>query len=321
MTTYLYLARSIKLAAAFILTFALLLPCAALGADSETPAGAKENQSNPAQPEKKIEEGNSTPAQREKKVEENKSNPGHPENKSEKPEEEKMATQPAQTSPDSEAVIPEQITYPGVRKILIRQSAPGKPTINFFYPALGNEKIDQDVKKFAEDATVEFIKEQAEYGDPENNDLSATYTITYPSENVVSIIFNIYSYESGAHGNLVLVALNYDLHNGARLKFADIFQDPQKALEIMSEISFKRLTEELGEDSDEEMIRNGTTPEEKNFSTLSLTPKGVTVEFQPYQVGPWSIGAQELAIPLADLAAAKPSTLVWPTGATDTTGH
>ncbi|MDE7371318.1 MAG: DUF3298 and DUF4163 domain-containing protein, partial [Desulfovibrio sp.] len=147
-------------------------------------------------------------------------------------------------------------------------------------------------------------------------DLTGMYSLARPSPKVVSVIFNVYSYTGGAHGNLVITCRNYDLATGKRLDFADLFKDPEKALELMSAYARESLTKSLGEESDEEMIREGTAPELTNFGELALTPAGVTIQFQPYQVGPWSAGPQQVEMPLAALAAAGPEVAVWPDAAT-----
>jgi ABC-type nitrate/sulfonate/bicarbonate transport system ATPase subunit len=59
------------------------------------------------------------------------------------------------------------------------------------------------------------------------------------------------------------------------------------------------------------MIREGTEPVIENFSSLALTPKGICVYFQPYQVAPWAAGAQNVTVPLEALAEAGPLLRLW----------
>ena len=87
----------------------------------------------------------------------------------------------------------------------------------------------------------------------------------------------------------------------------------------MSAWSREALTKSLGEESDEEMIREGTSPDMRNFGELSLTPAGINIQFQPYQVGPWSAGPQQVEMPLEALASAGPEPAVWPDAAKDAT--
>ena len=143
-------------------------------------------------------------------------------------------------------------------------------------------------------------------------DLTGLFELTRPSEGVVSVTFSVYSYTGGAHGNLEITCLNYDLRTGRRLDLADLFKDPEKALQLMSAWSQKELARSLGEDTDEDMIRDGVAPDLRNFANLTLTPQGLRIEFQPYQVAPWAAGPQRVDMPLAELAAAGPEARIWP---------
>ncbi len=42
-------------------------------------------------------------------------------------------------------------------------------------------------------------------------DMNGTFTVTQPSEDVVSVVFTIESYSGGAHGNYSEEVLNFDL--------------------------------------------------------------------------------------------------------------
>ena len=125
-------------------------------------------------------------------------------------------------------------------------------------------------------------------------DLTGLFELSRPSEDVVSVTFSVYSYTGGAHGNLEITCLNYDLRTGRRLDLADLFKDPEKALQLMSAWSQKELARSLGEDTDEDMIRDGVAPDLRNFANLTLTPQGLRIEFQPYQVAPWAAGPQRV---------------------------
>lgn len=221
---------------------------------------------------------------------------------------------------------PEQPVYPGVRNLHILRGGDGEPSISIYYPSFGKEEADSALKKFAESEADDFARDARELADAAGErpssygrwELATTFSLEKPNPDVASITFSTYAYTGGSHGNLVIECLNYDLNTGKRLALADLFRDPARAIAIMSEISAPRLREELGEDAEEDMIASGTAPEEANFTALSLNPKGLFVEFQPYQVGPWSIGPQRVEISLSQLAPAGPNQLIWPNAATAT---
>lgn len=226
---------------------------------------------------------------------------------------------PAPT-PEPENAALEQTIYPGVQNIHIQSGSYDSPRVSFNYPAFRVDAVDESLRVWAESITRSFEKEMRETFSPggEKTDeyiaceMTGLYSLERPSPKVVSIVFNIYSYTGGAHGNLAIICRNYDLASGKRLDFASLFKNPEKALEIMSAYSREALPKILGEESDDEMILYGTTPEMENFSELVLTPQGISIQFQPYQVGPWSAGPQQLEMSLAQLAQAGPEQTVWP---------
>ena len=108
-----------------------------------------------------------------------------------------------------------------------------------------------------------------------------------------------------------MIPLTYSLLSGQRLGLVDIFENVDKALEIMSAVSRKELATRLGGGRVDSMIHDGTEPLADNFSALAMVPGGVRVYFQPYQVAPWAAGTQRVFIPLEKLAPAGPLHLLW----------
>lgn len=239
------------------------------------------------------------------------------------PEHKDQAERPGESAPsaqDAENAGPEQAVYPGVRNRRLESGGHGEPSSTLWYPQLGNAAVDAALREFVEKAATGYeneVRESVAEGSekPESWsqwEQSGFFTLTRPNPDVVSITFNIYNYTGGAHGQIYIIVLNYDLKTGKELTLADLFGDVPAALSIMSKVSATQLRKTLGEDTDEEMLTDGTEATETNFGALSLLPTGVSVEFQPYQVGPWSIGQQHVDITLEDLAPAKPSPRVWP---------
>lgn len=222
--------------------------------------------------------------------------------------------------PEPENAAPEQAVYPNVRNVQIRNGGDGSPGVSLYYPAFGVEAVDADIRAWAEGVARSYEEEVRGSIAPDGEkpgsygmwDLTGIFSLERPSPKVVSVTFNIYSYSGGAHGNLVITCRNYDLTTGRRLEFADLFGDPEKALELMAVWSRENLTKSLGDEADEDMIRDGTAPDLRNFGELSLMPGGIGIQFQPYQVGPWSAGPQQVDMPLAALAPAAPEAAIWP---------
>lgn len=214
----------------------------------------------------------------------------------------------------------EQTVYPGVRNASIIHKPVDAPSWEIYYPVFNNTAVDAAIREFAERQIADFEKEAGEDVESEEDkpsgygqwDMSGYFNLEYPNPDIVSVIFNIYSFTGGAHGNMEIACLNYNLKNGQPVGFADLFKDPEKALEMMSEFSIKKLAADLGEYADEDLIQSGASPDLPNFSNLTLVPDGLYIEFQPYQVGPWAAGPQRVKMTLADLAAAGPELDIWP---------
>ena len=223
-------------------------------------------------------------------------------------------------APDTEDSGPEQAVYPNVLNERIQRGGNGNPAISLYYPVLHQAAVDEAIRRWAMDVADAYEKEVGKADGPDGEkpssygmwDLTGLFELSRPSEDVVSVTFSVYSYTGGAHGNLEITCLNYDLRTGRRLDLADLFKDPEKALQLMSAWSQKELARSLGEDTDEDMIRDGVAPDLRNFANLTLTPQGLRIEFQPYQVAPWAAGPQRVDMPLAELAAAGPEARIWP---------
>lgn len=222
----------------------------------------------------------------------------------------------------------EQAVYPGVRNECLRIGGNGKPAVILYYPAFGLDAVDADIAAFALGLANDFVNQsgQENGSSPEteledggsgraSSEMTGYYELNKPSEKIASLTFSLYSYTGGAHGNLEIVCLNYDLANASRLALADLFANQEKALEIMSGLARSRLARQLGNEAEEDMLTGGTMPTAENFSCLTLIYGGVRVEFPPYQVAPWFAGPQKVMINLPELAGAKPSTKVWPAAA------
>lgn len=220
----------------------------------------------------------------------------------------------------TENAAPVQAVYPGVVNRQMTRGGSGQPQVSLWYPELGQPRIDAEIRQWAAATADAYEREVQEVGDapgeerPETYgmwDLTGLFEISRPSDMAVSVTFNVYSYTGGAHGNLEITCLNYSLPAGRRLNLEDLFEHTEKALQLMSAWSQKELQRSLGEYADAEMIRDGVAPELKNFANLSLTPQGVRIEFQPYQVAPWAAGPQHVDMPLTELQAAGPKAHIW----------
>ena len=199
---------------------------------------------------------------------------------------------------------------------IVRTNREDKPDINLSYPSVGIRAVDANIREWATgiaDAFEETFNSPGLYPD-ENRpvpELWCSYSLSHPSDKALSITFEVWTYTGGAQGNLDIMTLNYSLLTGQRLGLVDIFEDPDAALAIMSAWSRRELFQRLGGMRQEQYLRTGLNPVPENFASLTLTPSGIRINFQPYQVAPGMAGAQKVEIPIEELQPAHPLMLLW----------
>lgn len=188
----------------------------------------------------------------------------------------------------------------------------GKVHIRVHYPVTGHARVDADVAAWARqvvDAFQSTYGEEPDLGVP--YELETTYSTTRPSPSVLSIVWKTASYTGGAHGNLEIGTTTYDMKTGTLIDLYDVFEDLDAALDDMSVFCTRKLSRTLGDMYNKDMLESGTAPEADNFSSFALTPAGIRIFFQPYQVAPWAAGPQAVDIPLDALTDARPRLPLW----------
>lgn len=236
--------------------------------------------------------------------------------------------------------------WPGVIDHLLQKAGRedgARAGVHINYPSLGNPLIDADIRhwveglaqafenhldlqssvQFAPGESLEqeagpFLQDNDLYSDfsvssgvqDKSFELWGDYSISRPSQSAVSITYELWNYTGQPQGNLDVLTLNYNLHNGQRLGLVDIFENPDRALELMSEWSRKTLETRLG-NLRRPMLELGTEPLVENFSSLTLVPDGICINFQPLQVAPLEAGIQKVVMPLEALLPASPLLSLW----------
>lgn len=259
----------------------------------------------------------------------------------------KPGTGAAETLPATTEDAAAQISgsqWPGVINHLLQRPLPGTTAdpqgadIHIDYPSFGIPAVDADIRAWVSGIANAFAAhldlsrpDLPETGLPEADltpvhdpmeaaiaadqrptfELWGSYSISRPSDAAVSITFEIWNYAGTPQGNLDILTLNYSLITGQRLAFMDLFEKPETALALMSEWSRKELAPRLGASVRLRMLDDGTAPLVENFSSLTLTPQGICINFQPYQVAPWAAGVQKVEMPLEALLPAGPLLALW----------
>jgi hypothetical protein len=103
-----------------------------------------------------------------------------------------------------------------------------------------------------------------------------------------------------AHGFTRFRTLTYDLSTGRRLGLADLFRAGVDYLGWLSHESVAQL-QARPEIYNPQMTPAGLTPTEEHFAHFGLTPTGLEIVFDEYQVGPYAVGTPHVTFPYVQL--------------------
>jgi hypothetical protein len=174
-----------------------------------------------------------------------------------------------------------------------------KWAINVQYPKITSKNtshakdFNQRIKKLAMTQVTAFnalfLEEQVEVSSAPY-DLNIAFDITYLSANLISVLFTESSYSGGAHGNKESFSLNYDLKIGKILTLPNIFKKNTPFIDIISRESIQQILKKQGNNTAKEWVEEGAGKHIKNFTTWNITPIGLMMTFDPYQVASYAAG-------------------------------
>jgi hypothetical protein len=144
-------------------------------------------------------------------------------------------------------------------------------------------------------------------GESMGSDINIGYTVGLAQDDLVSVRFEVGSYYRGAaHPNSYSEVLNFDLKNGKALKLSDLFKPGAKYLQAISSYcikDLKRQSKAKGADGglEDSSIESGAAPSAKNYQSWTIKKKGLGINFDSYQVGPYAAGPQYVLVPYATI--------------------
>ncbi len=186
--------------------------------------------------------------------------------------------------------------------------------IDISYPEIsGQDWYNQKVKDFVDSQLADFKKnsldndEVIKKADPEGYakypreyDMTVGYTKGQIDDSVISIVFNVYTFEGGAHGSTNFYSINYSTKDKTEIKLADLFPGQADYLQKISDYCktdlTKQITKAMGS-TDGSWIADGAGPKEENYSIFLINKDGVVIYFPQYQVAPYVAGDFEVKVP------------------------
>ncbi len=164
--------------------------------------------------------------------------------------------------------------------------------------------VTKKVAGFKKDMAAEEGEEPRPEGSMGSN-LTVSFKVNLAQDDLLSIKFDVGSYYQGAaHPNSLSEVLNYDLKNGKQLKLSDLFKPGARYLQAISSYCITELKKQMKAPDgtvDNESIENGGAPAAKNYQSWNITKRGLGINFDAYQVGPYAAGPQFVLVPYSNL--------------------
>ena len=167
-------------------------------------------------------------------------------------------------------------------------------------------KIMIDIENFKKDITnEEWYEQDIEDSAMRHGDFVRIEVLAFTPQLFSARIHNSIYYGGAAHPMPYTEVINYNLETNKNLLLSDFFVYGSDYIAELSDFCINdfnfRLS--LGDEwlGDIEWIINGAGPEEINFRAFNLTPEGILITFDAYQVAAYAAGTQEVLIPYSEL--------------------
>lgn len=129
--------------------------------------------------------------------------------------------------------------------------------------------------------------------------LDVKYTLVSQINDLWSFKFDLNFYaDTAAHPGQNSVTLNYDLGHGRELALSDLFIPNSNYLETMANYCIGELKKEPFADV---FTDEGAKPTTENYRNWNITPDGLMITFDAYQVAPGAAGPQIINVPYSEL--------------------
>ncbi|MCX6723360.1 MAG: DUF3298 and DUF4163 domain-containing protein [Candidatus Staskawiczbacteria bacterium] len=197
-------------------------------------------------------------------------------------------------------------TKPFVIKIVYPQIT-GLDDFNQKSKAIVDKEInDFKTNSLANDEAVKKVDPTSYAKYPRTYELDITYDKGEVDKNIVSVVFDIYNFEGGAHGASYFVPLNYNPETKQEIKLTDLFPNDKNYLKTISDYCIKDLTKQITEkmeSTEGSWISDGASPKAENFQFFLINPSTssgqatLTFYFPQYQVAPGAAGDFKVTMP------------------------
>jgi hypothetical protein len=198
------------------------------------------------------------------------------------------------------------VAAPTVKFNTISTARRGFYTTSLKLPVFGGaawaDKVNQDVARNAKKALAGWMKESfpAKSEKPRLEYFyQAAPTVSLATPNLVSFYFTVSTFTAGAHPMTVSDPHTYV--NGKEIHSADIFQKGSSYQTVVSNLVIgKLMNNNRAAWVQEGTVKEMTKAQQENFI---VTPTALTYLFDPYDMGPYAVGAFQVKLPFSELNA------------------
>ncbi len=153
--------------------------------------------------------------------------------------------------------------------------------------------VNRNLKSF-KDVTSSATPPPVQTG---KNGLYIQYDVHQNSKGYASLLFRVSTYFQGAsHTVPFYETINYDLAHDRLMQLPDLFKSGADYLPILSQRSIEDLRKQGVLEWED-----GAAPNPENFKSWNLTPQGLMITFDPYQVASYAAGYQKVVLPWSSL--------------------
>jgi hypothetical protein len=165
-------------------------------------------------------------------------------------------------------------------------------------PKSADELMDNFIGMYIND----IVKDSVNYdGHIPEYEASSSVEILYNNDNILSVSNINFTYLGGAHPNTLFTLVSFDLATGKKITTADLFKPGfEKKLYELGEKQFRKFYQL---DDNKSLNDQGFWFEDgfKLNDNFYITKAGIKFLFNPYEVGPYALGAPEVYFRFSDI--------------------
>lgn len=163
-------------------------------------------------------------------------------------------------------------------------------------------------EEFYEDALTQYYEAMVNNYPFNNFEAQVDYQITYNDNCIISLYFDRYEYTGGAHGMTIRTSFTWDTRTGRLIELPPYFSDLTGYKEWIVAFVCDQVEKERSE-GENIYFDDYCSLAEKNFNPRSyyLSPEGIVIYYQQYDIAPYASGIREFTIPYSTAPVKIPS--------------